>query len=152
MEGGILFNTDIHFRNGFGELMNVKKSDVGPLPTPERAVYGFVLFVLTIVTFLVYCLWVFVPFEVLDSIGLSYWPAKHWAITGPVAVLVATIIAVFLIYPLISISQCASKDNEESLFTDSFAVSLRDLSSDELELNPVFDYDISQVNKLLYSR
>lgn len=129
----------------------MKKSDVGPLPSPERAVYGFVLFVLTITSFLLYCLWVFVPFEVLDSIGLSYWPAKHWTITGPLTILIAVLVGVLVVYPAISIKQCACKTNEESLFTDSYAVSLSNLKQNEIELNPVFDYDISEVNKLLYA-
>ena len=131
--------------------MSGKGSDVGPLPTPERAVYGFVLFVLTIVAFILYCLWAFVPLEILDSLGLSYWPAKHWALTGPLTILISSFFAVYVIYPIICIRQCANKDNEESLYTDSFAVRHKDLNSDELELNPVYDYEISQVNKLLYS-
>jgi hypothetical protein len=37
-----------------------------PSPTPERAVYGFVLYLLSTVAFIVYCLWLAVPDFVLQ--------------------------------------------------------------------------------------
>ena len=138
-------------RNGTVDQMKAKGSDVGPLPSPERAVYGFALFVLTIAFFVVYVIWAFVPHEFLHSVGLSYWPAEHWAVTGPLAVIILTCLSVFVLYPWLSVRQCANRENEMSLITDSFAVTHSDLKQDEIDLNPVFDYDISKVNKLLYT-
>jgi len=37
-----------------------------PSPTPERAVYGFVLYLLSTAIFFVYCLWLAVPDSVLQ--------------------------------------------------------------------------------------
>lgn len=43
-----------------------------PSPTPERAVYGFVLYLLSTVIFFVYCLWLAVPDSVLQVLHF-YW-------------------------------------------------------------------------------
>ena len=41
-----------------------------PSPTPERAVYGFVLYLLSTVAFFVYVFWLVVPDSILQVINL----------------------------------------------------------------------------------
>ncbi|XP_012555156.2 phosphatidylinositol N-acetylglucosaminyltransferase subunit P isoform X1 [Hydra vulgaris] len=54
-----------------------------PWPTPSRAIYGFVLYVLTYVIFGFYIIWALLPDSCLNYIGLTYLPSRHWVITFP---------------------------------------------------------------------
>ena len=132
--------------------MTVKKSDAGPLPTPERAVYGFGLYVFTLTGFILYSIWTYVPPELLDSVGLSYWPSKHWSVSGPLVSAILLLSTFYLIYPMICLKSCVAKADDPSTFTDDFAVISSNLTEDELYLNPVSDYSISKVNEMLYSK
>ena len=132
--------------------MTLKKSDAGPLPTPERAVYGFGLFVLTLAGFFLYIIWTYIPPELLDAIGLSYWPSRHWSISGPLISFALFLSFMYVVYPIICLKSCVANANDSSTFTDDFAVISSYLTEDELSLNPVSDYSISKVNAMLYSK
>lgn len=45
-------------------------------------VYGFVGWVTTSVGFVLYLLWAFMPEAYLHAAGITYYPDKHWALTG----------------------------------------------------------------------
>eukprot|EP00118_Oscarella_pearsei_P004711 m.20596 g.20596 ORF g.20596 m.20596 type:complete len:135 (+) comp28038_c0_seq2:144-548(+) len=54
-----------------------------PGPNPIRAIYGFVLFLGTMVAYGVYLLWAFLPEEWLHQLGLTYLPDRHWVFSAP---------------------------------------------------------------------
>lgn len=54
-----------------------------PAPTPERALYGFVLYLSSFVIFGAYLCYALVLDETLRSFGVTYLPKKYWAIAIP---------------------------------------------------------------------
>merc|ERR1712001_819082 len=76
-----------------------KTPDHSPSPTPERAVYGFVVYLLTTAAFLCYILWLIIPNDTLESLGITFLPQKYWAVAVPIYVSVAFFLFVVVIYP-----------------------------------------------------
>jgi hypothetical protein len=70
-----------------------------PAPTPSRAVYGFILFLLSNFMLVMYLLWVLLPHSSLHSIGLNFFPQKYWAVTMPLYLSLAFFVLVVLVYP-----------------------------------------------------
>ena len=76
-----------------------KTPDHSPSPTPERAVYGFAVYLLTTTAFLCYMLWLVIPDAIFESLGITFLPQKYWAVAVPIYLSVAFFIFVIIIYP-----------------------------------------------------
>lgn len=76
-----------------------------PAPTPNRAVYGFALFLFFKTLFILYLCWAFVPESILEEkLGLTYLPDKYFALYIPVLVIFALTMFGFFIYPAWNLS------------------------------------------------
>lgn len=122
-----------------------------PSPTPERAIYGFVMYLFSIILMVVYLVWALIPEHILDSVGLTYWPEKHWALSAPVFA-VSTFFSVPVVYFAITLRNTKPL-NSINTITDSAAhkpVDSADLPDGAIP--PIADIDLSVINKRIYLR
>jgi len=54
-----------------------------PAPTPSRAVYGFLLYLISNFMLISYFVWALVPDPLLAALGLDFLPQKYWAVALP---------------------------------------------------------------------
>ncbi|VDO53339.1 unnamed protein product [Onchocerca flexuosa] len=69
-----------------------------PNPSPARGIYGFALYVCSWFFLALYLIWALVPTPYLESLHLTYLPAKYWAIAIPL--LLPITVAAFIILVL----------------------------------------------------
>ncbi|XP_043225397.1 phosphatidylinositol N-acetylglucosaminyltransferase subunit P-like [Amphibalanus amphitrite] len=119
----------------------------GPAPTPSRAVYGFLLFVASILAALVYLSWALVPPSWLLSLGLDYWPQQLWALTVPTTIVVALFLFVLVIYPLLGLVGAPSL-HDPRVYEDEFSVTAAPAAPGGIP--PVCDISLSEVCRHLY--
>lgn len=120
-----------------------------PSPTPERAIYGFVLYLLSIILVVLYLFWALLPEHLLHSFGLTYWPDKHWVISAPIF-LVTFICIIPLFYVATSFANTIPLNNINTI-TD--AAAHDSVDSDKLPngaIPSISDLDLSAINKCLY--
>ena len=94
----------------FPEIMRWEKEGVSggvsqhsPAPTPSRAVYGFVLHLLSLALLLLYLSWALLPPAILSSIGLHFLPQQYWAVAIPTYLSVLFFTLVLVVYPALGL-------------------------------------------------
>lgn len=121
-----------------------------PSPTPERAIYGFVLYLGTYFGIGLYFIWACVPEEWLHSIGITYLPQRYWVLAAPIYLCVAFLFAV-VFYVAYNFTITLPMDSINTI-TDSHARYM----NGELKpvpagsVPPLYDIPLGQVNRVLY--
>jgi len=120
-----------------------------PSPTPERAIYGFVMYLFSIILIVIYVVWAIVPEATLKTFGLTYWPEKHWVLSAPMFMVTA-----FFSVPIVynGITFLSTKPlNSITTITDNAAQRVKDPKDlPEGAIPPIADLDLADVNRKLY--
>lgn len=62
---------------------------------PTYEYYGFVLYLFSSLTFLIYLLWGYLPSPFLHALGINYYPNRWWALAIP-AFIVMTVVYIYV--------------------------------------------------------
>ncbi|KAJ2782329.1 hypothetical protein GGI15_002944 [Coemansia interrupta] len=123
--------------------------------TPTFEYYGFVIYLVSLASFIVYLVWAYVPDHILEAIGITYYPDRYWALALPAWLLTAVGFAYLfnMAANMYSTPILNSMDN----ITDPYSNLPKDMDragefySNEIGgIPPVSDLSISLVNKCLY--
>lgn len=130
---------------------NKKKPEHSPGPKPERAIYGFFLLSLAILSFIIYLLVAYLPDSVLNAFGWDYLPEKHWMIIVPYLILLIALM-VYPVYIFINKAQVYPFDTIYSI-KDEFSLDKNTEKKGCVEANsidPVYDIPTSEICQHLF--
>jgi len=98
-----------------------------PAPTPSRAVYGFLLYLISNFMLISYFVWALVPDPLLAALGLDFLPQKYWAVALPLFLSLVFFIFLVVVYP--SLGRLRNPGNCD-FATDRHTISRESIASD----------------------
>lgn len=92
----------------------------GNKPAVYRAIYGFVLWLVSYLLFVVFLIWAYIPDEWLHQLGLTYWPQKYWAVAIPAYIVTGFLMVEFIFYPHLNVL-LTPELSDSKIYTDEYA-------------------------------
>lgn len=92
-----------------------------PAPTPNRAVYGFVLNLVFKAIFLVFLAWAILPPDVFATFGITYLPQRYWALAIPMFLLTVITVSFFIVYPSLGLIMNPNSNDIRTVTGDAVA-------------------------------
>ncbi|CEP01924.1 PIG-P domain-containing protein [Plasmodiophora brassicae] len=123
---------------------------IEPVPTAKGEVAGFVLWIASYVSFVLFLLWAFIPERILHRAGVYYYPSKYWALSVP-AYLCSTFVFIILFY--IAVNFCMTNPLQSRFtYTDKFSVLMtkKPRCSNMVDFEEIRDIPLPVINKILY--
>ncbi|KAF9114660.1 hypothetical protein BGW39_003287 [Mortierella sp. 14UC] len=120
--------------------------------TPTYEYYGFVLYLVSGITYAMYLGWAYLPKEILDSLGITYYPSKYWSLALPIWLFVL-VIYLYVAFFAINLYNTEPFDSFQTI-TDEHAnpfLTMNSASSLTDDYVPdLMDIPIGMVNACLY--
>jgi len=118
-----------------------------PAPTPSRAVYGYLLYLLGQVGLLVYLVWLLVPAPLLLRLGLDFFPQPYWAVALPIYLAVLFVVFVLVVYPALGLLVLTPLHRTGENFRDRHSIEKADAKKcDKADMiPPVYDMPLEEV-------
>ncbi|CAI9730880.1 phosphatidylinositol N-acetylglucosaminyltransferase subunit P isoform X1 [Octopus vulgaris] len=124
------------------------KPEHTPFPSPERAIYGFALYLGSFICIVLYIGWAFIPDSYLHSAGLTYYPQKYWAVAIPAYIIMIVLLGYLAYFAFVFIST----ENLDSLntITDKYALCKNEENIVENSIPNIYDLSVSEVTRKYY--
>ena len=87
-----------------------------PSPNSGRCIYGFVLFLVSLLMILLYFLYAIIPSKVFVWIGFTYFDHKYWSLAFPTQILVSIMTFALFLYPSVNYLLTPSLNDFNTLF------------------------------------
>lgn len=117
--------------------------------SPTAEVYGFVMWVTSIIAFILFLIYAFVPVPILHSIHFTYYPDKYWACAIP-AYACVTYMTAFFANILYIHWKTPPLDSFHSI-RDEYSINNEiEQQTNNDRLPPAADLPIEYINKLMY--
>ena len=140
-----------HSRHSSNSSLNSFGSP-NPSPNTGRCIYGFVLFLVSIVMVLLYLFYAIIPSKLLKTIGFTYFDRKYWSIALPTQILLSIFVFTVCLYPSLNYLFTKSLNHSSVLFdknSHSFSHSSSH-SSSHSAIPPIQDLKPQEVSLKLY--
>ncbi|KAJ2346996.1 hypothetical protein IWW50_005903 [Coemansia erecta] len=123
--------------------------------TPTFEYYGFVVYLVSFASFIVYLLWAYLPDQALEALGITYYPDRYWAVALP-AWLLMVVAFIYLFNFAMNMYKTPLLSSPDNI-TDPYSNITDDISDARTfyyekvgGIPPIHDIPISLVNECLY--
>jgi len=113
-------------------------------------VYGFVFWITTYVWIFFWCIWAFVPHDILGRyVDVSFFPSRYWVLALPTYGMVVFVVA-HAVYWGLALWNTPPLDSKCLIQDDSALVTLNMHGEEKFDIPSAFDLPLQHVNDRIY--